>query len=197
MKKCVLLCFLLALLLGSTGAGYALWSETLLIDGTVETGEVDWEWVTIIAEVGGDPDYNYTDWVATPGAWSCPPGYSFVGIHAEDKDVGHVTIAQVDTDVDGDIDQLDVTITDAYPYYLCNITTHVHNNGTVPIHIGTPIITQDSGILVQFMDSIGLQLHPCLSFEMSFYVGVEQSAVPGSTYQFSISLPAYQWNEYP
>jgi len=44
MKKIGLLCLALVLALGAVGVGHALWSETLYIEGTVETGELALEW---------------------------------------------------------------------------------------------------------------------------------------------------------
>jgi len=202
MKKFGLLCLAVVLALGALGIGYALWYEILYIQGTVDTGEVDWEFVPTIGEVGGDPDFNYTSWgLPAKGVitWSCPPGYEFKGIHteAEDKDVGYPTIDPVDTDQDGDWDALIITIHDAYPYYLCDISFHIHNNGTVPIHIGTPRITQDPELLVQFLDNVGVQVHPCENLEMSFYVGVVQEAAQNGEYSFRIDLEAHQYNEPP
>ena len=41
MKKLGLICMSLVLALGALGVGYAMWSDTLTIDGTVTTGDVD------------------------------------------------------------------------------------------------------------------------------------------------------------
>lgn len=43
MKKIGLICLALVLALGALGIGYAQWTETLLIDGTVNTGSVSAE----------------------------------------------------------------------------------------------------------------------------------------------------------
>ena len=44
MKKIGILALALVLALGSLGVGYALWFETLFIEGTVNTGSLDAEW---------------------------------------------------------------------------------------------------------------------------------------------------------
>lgn len=49
MKKIGLICLALVLALGTMGVGFALWSETLYIDGTVNTGELSVYWTQ------GDP----------------------------------------------------------------------------------------------------------------------------------------------
>ena len=41
MRKIAILCLALILALGAVGVGFAKWSETLKIEGVVETGEVD------------------------------------------------------------------------------------------------------------------------------------------------------------
>lgn len=44
MKKIVMLCLALVLAIGAMGAGYALWSDSLYLDGTVTTGDIGLEW---------------------------------------------------------------------------------------------------------------------------------------------------------
>lgn len=44
MKKIGLLVMALVVAMGLLGVGYAMWSEDLTIDGTVNTGDVDVEW---------------------------------------------------------------------------------------------------------------------------------------------------------
>jgi len=41
MKRIGLLCLALVLALGALGVGYAMWSDTVTIEGTVDTGDVD------------------------------------------------------------------------------------------------------------------------------------------------------------
>ena len=78
MKKIGLLCLALVLALGTLGVGYAMWSDTITITGTVNTGSVDldimkcsntWVWKLIPVEPG-DPDIAIVhDWDSTyPGA---------------------------------------------------------------------------------------------------------------------------------
>ena len=44
MKKIGLICLALVLALGTIGVGYALWSDTLFLEGTVGTGNIGLEW---------------------------------------------------------------------------------------------------------------------------------------------------------
>jgi hypothetical protein len=62
MKKLGLLALALVLALGSLGVGFALWSETLYIEGTVATGELDADWiVTGYWEEGDDKDVTWQE----------------------------------------------------------------------------------------------------------------------------------------
>jgi predicted ribosomally synthesized peptide with SipW-like signal peptide len=44
MKKIVLICMALVMALGAVGVGYALWSDSLVISGTVNTGDIGLVW---------------------------------------------------------------------------------------------------------------------------------------------------------
>ena len=195
MKKCLLLCFLVVLLLGGTGAGYALWSETLYIDGTVNTGEVDWEWWNDIFP--GEEPYATSQDTGTDPSW--------------DKDVASTETDFEDTDGDGDYDLFLVTVDNAYPGYWNHLSTWVHCNGTVPIIIegatltyngddyllpdGVWVITDDGVMRFKWGNNTGDQLHFCDERNMSFTFQVLQPAPQDSTLLFTISLVAVQWNE--
>jgi len=213
MKKFGILCLALVIALGALGVGYAAWTDTIFISGTVNTGSLcfsvsDGSW----GEVGGCPDKLWGTWVENdyPGGVSCPPGYHFEGIHVlpppEDKCVADVSFLPHDTDGDGNWDTLDVIIDNAYPYFLADISFYVCNCGTIPLKIQTPIISQDPSLLIQYGNHIGYQLHPgqC-DAEISFMVGVtqhlnndpQQALTPqGVPLTFTIDLTAIQWNEY-
>lgn len=52
MKKIGLICLALVVALGTLGAAFALWSDTLFLEGTVNTGDIGLEWTQ------GDPYDN-------------------------------------------------------------------------------------------------------------------------------------------
>lgn len=196
----------------------AMWSETLRINSRIDTGELDWRIVpgTVIYldACGLPPGYGYyrgNDWNATylpiPGAIQL------------DKDVGCTDVTLIDSDSDGDMDTMNATLRNTYPWYYTHIAFKVHNDGTIPLRIWRIIIdgqvfhelneqelqqgveldlTGDGkpDVLIWWGDNFGVQLHPCQSADISFDVTVLQDAPELSTLSFTITFQAVQWNEY-
>ncbi|MEM1628456.1 MAG: hypothetical protein QXP02_03440 [Desulfurococcaceae archaeon] len=196
----------------------AMWSETLRVNSSISTGEVDWEIVSgtviYLDACGLQPGYGVfrgNDWNATylplPGAVQL------------DKDVGCADVTLIDSDGDGDYDTMNVTLHNVYPWYYTHIAFKVHNDGTIPIKIWRIIIdgqefyelneqelqqgvelelTGDDkpDLLIWWGNNFGVQLHPCQSADISFDVTVLQDAPQSSTLTFTVQLEAIQWNEY-
>ncbi|MBA7566769.1 hypothetical protein ES708_08465 [subsurface metagenome] len=219
MKKFGILCLALVIALGTLGVGYAAWTDTIYIDGTVNTGEVC---LSIqpgtFEEVGGCPDKEWSGWVYDGFSDSCPDGYHFgsISVVPEGKCVASVTFNPI-LDADDNITTLEVTIHDAYPHFVADISFYVCNCGTIPIKIKAPVITQSPYLLIEYGNNIGVQLHPDVCKEISFKVGVVQHegyfgyATPDSwivddpaapltpmddTLTFTIEIEGIQWNEY-
>lgn len=200
MKKIGLICLAFILAMGGLGVSYALWSETLVIDGTVNTGEVDWEFYNIYYPEDL-PEFDGADQGIDPG-WT--------------KDVGSTDAVFVDSDGDGDYDTLVLTVLNAYPFYRNHGSTWVHCNGSVPIIIVGAWISFDGGpeiwlpwgqwatnsggtLRVNFGDNYGQQLHFCDSLDVSLAFEVlqpaQQNMTGGNAYTFSIRYEAVQYNE--
>ncbi len=213
MKKIGAICLALVLALGGLGAVYAMWSEELVIDTTVQTGEVCLEMYGLgEVKAARDSDWNWDTWEASGTAHSCPSGYTFGEPVNAGKDVAWI---DWEPDEDGDteythlyssdenvrFDSLYVVIRDAYPYYLGEISVQVHNCGTIPVILAEPVMTQDyPGLLVELRDSIGEQYDPSEAHEVSFYIGVMQEALQSDDESyvpltFSITITGNQWNE--
>lgn len=114
MKKTVVVCLIAILALAMIGFGFAKWSDSIAVNATVNTGNVD----TSIApgsppvnDTGPDPQYG--------------PGHN-----EEGKDVASITCEQ-----GSDAKHITVTIANAYPYYQPGFTFVVKSNGTVPVKI--------------------------------------------------------------
>lgn len=197
---------------------FAMWSETLRVNSSISTGEVDWRFVPgsviYLDACGLPPGYGFfkgNDWNASylplPGAMQL------------DKDVGCTDVILIDSDGDGDYDTMNVTLYNVYPWYYTHIAFKVHNDGTIPIKIWRVIIdsreyyelneqelqqgveldlTGDGkpDVLAWWGNNFGVQLHTCQSADLSFDITVLQDAPEGATLTFTISLEAIQWNEY-
>jgi len=216
MRKFGLLLLAVVLALGTMGVGYAMWSEDLYIDGTVMTGELDWEFESFKITDYFDPvDYpNVSDWNVAPG---------FVGPpYLSGKNVGWAEGVLVDgPDGDGDMSQLNLTFHNVYPCYYNSINVYPISTGTVPIIFSEAIIESDysgpytwtgypydqvqlditgdglNDIEFQWGNHIGTQIHtgddpP----EVSFNIHILQTAEQGATGTFSIRMVGIQYNEY-
>jgi hypothetical protein len=226
-KRIGLLVIALVLTLGAVGISYAAWTDTIVIDGTVDTGEVcvrfkanSWGEVVCSGVQGSYdpyPDKNWSGWVKNTDPLSttrsCPSGYIFDKVECTDKDVAYVTINTIKDGDNNDI-VLEVTIHNAYPHLLVDISFYIENCGNIPVRIKEPIITQSDFLLIVYGDNIGAQLHD--EAEISFLVGVVQHqgywdngnwvvddpAWPltpennTTDLTFTITIPVIQWNEY-
>lgn len=138
----------LVVMLGLIGIVAGLWSKNLVINGTVETGDLNADWdcgytnddgltgtgglvqgggcTTITEEPAGDTglDPNNFDW---PNFVDSSP---FVP-----KDVGEcgLTIGPETAEFGNQV--ADVTITNAYPSYECTITMYLSNTGSIPFNV--------------------------------------------------------------
>ena len=132
MKKIGTLCLALVLALGTLGVGYAMWSETLTIDGTVYTGTVDVEFSQYSNDegpdgyAGGDVYSGIFD-PKVPGTWD--PSDQTWGGDIELKNVG-----STDCDLET-ANTLTVTVNNGYPCYFGSVLFDIHNVGTVPVKV--------------------------------------------------------------
>lgn len=201
-KILAIFAILLAMLMGT---GYALWSGNLYINGTINTGELDWAFSTTVSTVDHGPDMNGDPNGACFNMYEAPEG----------KDVGSSSYQLLDTDNDGDYDTINVTLNNVYPLYLEDFTVHVYNDGTIPLKIWKVVLDSHeyyansdfpalvdldgdgyNDIRICWGDNFGLQMHPGDSAEISFEIIVLQPAPQDTTLSFTITLIAMQWNEY-
>lgn len=204
------------LALAGMGLTYTLWSETLEVDGTVNTGTLDVSisgdttekvgvggWVLGEDEIGDIPG-----WELKPAAANCDVQGSFVGTTGPGES--------------GADNTLTVTVTDAYPSFYCIVTVTVTNDGSVPVHVNEPALVAGStagisgvGSLDAYVGNVDtdgdgdlddtgcyaddVQLHngDTASCEIVIHFENADNLNEGSTgvYTFTYEILAHQWNE--
>jgi hypothetical protein len=153
--------FLIALIVGVASLGLAdrLWSQTLSVEGTVDTEELSVEFTDAYTndDIGGiDPDY--------------------------DKDVADCVAL-----VDDSGDTVSLTITNGYPGYTCQFWIEITNVGLGSLLFTTPEIVAPDVLTVTEPDpqSCGI-LNPSEAEVETFTVHVEQEADQWASYTFTI-----------
>jgi len=183
-RKYGFLCLALVLALGTMGIGYAAWTDTIFINGSVSTGTLclEIEDGTYGEHNECDPsinnfpeeaDLNWSGWIKQIGGISCPAGYKFEEKPCSDKDVAYVTMTPVLDDNDN-IVELVVTVYNAYPHYLSWLGFEVCNCGNIPVKIKAPTIEQSPFLLIEYRNGVGEQIEPGGCHEISLFVGVVQ-----------------------
>lgn len=153
----------LIVLLGVMGIVSGLWSKNLLIDGVVETGDVNADWdcgytnddgenflpptvgpcSTVAPETGDDG--------ADPhGSFDFPYASPFVP-----KDVADctVTIDPTTDDPDFGAQVAEVTINNAYPSYECTITLYLSNTGSIPFNIAGSVLELNADDPIEMLNN--------------------------------------------
>jgi len=175
----------MAILLATVGVGYGLWSERLVIDGTVHTGEVD---------VGFSGPYTY-DFVLVNGVAQYEP---------PEKDrftTCEAALYDFDPNSDG-LEGMTITVEGAYPGYYCVVYFDVSNIGSIPIKITRPIADENNApfLYIDGCYTNWAQLEPTESsgwcYMYSFFDN-EDGVAENATYHFHFDIEARQWNEAP
>jgi len=179
----VAIAMLLVIALATMGLAYGLWSETLTIDGTVYTGEVDVglslvqvdEWVTLL-----------------PGGQNIPEP-------DEKADAANCSAELKDTDPSDGYELLEITASGAYPSWHCSVKFDVHNLGNVPVLIHQP--KQESGPTWVGLDGCYANETQLEQGEQAFCTILihfdNDEADENTTYTFEYTILAHQWNEEP
>ena len=179
MKKIGILALALVLALGSLGIGYAMWSETLTIEGDVSTGEVS---VSIDSQY--DNDINPQLDPCEPGHWDVASDPVWVG-NRYNKNVAQTT--SVYDLVDGEWGK--IIIANGYPSYWGSVIWDIHNDGTIPVQLWSVTLTELSFGVV---DPIVWQGSFPLSIGTRYYVdtdvpNVDETLDAGDDFSFILS----------
>jgi len=169
----------LTLLVLVLGAALAMWSETLLVNVEVNTGEVKVKWSEwYCSDEGADPQAS--------------------GFHnREGKDVASCDISVEVRDDEGNPIKLLVTLDNAYPGYSVDIGLIVDNIGSIPVKLYDYKISDydTSALSVSLSTPYDTQIEPKGSSTYTLHITVLQSAAELSTYTFEVELTFAQWNE--
>lgn len=127
----------LVLALGASGAAFAKWCDSVVVQAVVESGDVDVrfsdqksnDWSDDAVDITiGDPAecglWTFGD-IHDPGTWD----WSGI-VHIENKEV-----ASTDCEILAGGDRMRVTVTNGYPCYWGDVAFSLDNIGTIPVHI--------------------------------------------------------------
>jgi hypothetical protein len=210
MKKIALLCLALVLALGALGVGYASWTDTIFVTGTVDTGTVLLGFSkTMCSE---QPEFEGKDWVASidcylTGDMLCQIDYAGVPRQA--------------------YREAEFVLTNAYPCWQTAVVVDVCSCGTIPVKITELTITMEqvdcqdpetvietltwvgttgqSGYFnnaagetvfsIDVVNLVGTQLHEGDKDAVEFDMHVKQPMEQNACYIITISITGEQWNE--
>lgn len=139
MKKFASIGIALIIALGSLGVGYAMWSDTVTIDGTASTGSLN-----LSLELEGSTPCEEFYWVDTNGDGEIQGSELIDGEYPDEfgvpKDVGSCSATLVDPETDCATgkeghETLNIVINNAYPGYIVYTTFLLHNIGSVPLDV--------------------------------------------------------------
>ena len=156
MKRIGLLCLALVLALGALGVGYAMWDDTLQIEGEVNTGELS---VIFESQYDNDPSDNDPK---EAGSWNLTT-LEWEGARW-DKNVASTTSTFDDKSAR-------IVVTLGYPCYWGSVLWDVHNVGTIPAKLHSVTLTNLSKQLVDY------PMNKALDIDTRYYVDVEQLRV--------------------
>ncbi len=144
----------LALLIAAAGVAYAHWTDTLQVNASVATGNINMMWQSFYTDddaASGDvqvPPGTYDRWGAASSddpsnEYRCTGGVcAYLGgsITRYDKDVAKCEVTR-----SVDLKSLTATITNAYPSYHCTVFSQLSNEGTVPVKMTAFRLTTPAG----------------------------------------------------
>lgn len=168
-QKIGLLLLALVLALGGLGIGYAHWTDSLDVTGTVHWGSTDPGFVPGSCEFSQDPSDNYTD----P---DCGCDCNFI-----------------DSDGDGDYEIMEATITHVDTFCGYKLYSTIRNDGTVPVRIDNIQITFSSPVMICEEETlVGAVLDPGDEATCKLLIGVGPAMA--DTYSFSVQITATLYN---
>jgi len=170
------LVFVATIMLGA----FAMWSETLKINTTVNTGSVAVE---------------FSKWACNDQGADPQLGEPFN--NSEHKDVAQCYVSAEKYDEQGNVIKLNVTIVNAYPGYHAVVAMAIDNIGTIPVKLYNSSINYNGTDLAVSLTHEGnsTQIHPGEHGTFYLTIDVLQSASENTQYTFEVTMTFAQWNE--
>jgi hypothetical protein len=152
MKKIGLLALALVFALGALGVGYAHWTETLNIKGSVSTGWID---VNFMSQYDNDRDTMIDP--TGPGEWDFSgPRPEWIGPrldppkHVASTTSTYSTWDQQDRPANTTGNFAEIIITNGYPSYWGSVAWDLKNHGSVPVELWTVTLVKVEGPSTSF-----------------------------------------------
>lgn len=164
-KRLLALCLIAAFAL--TGVAYAWWTDTLVINGAVATGDIDPIFTAAVAEDAGnavDPDTT--------------------------MNVGKTTAT-----IESGAKTLTITVENAYPGYNSDVDYTIKNQGTVPVKLRAITPTVDSDLTLANNAAVGVIIGAgdSKTFKLNHTVG--SNAAEKTSYTYKVQLDFGQFNQ--
>ena len=207
--------FIIAIMaLAATGAGYALWSETLTITGTINTGEFK---IGVRDDGTGDPGPSFAEggllYPPTTGLRpialgnadpNYPPGDNSEGKNiASTRSINPVAYEYFEKDGKQYYTQIEEHVYNAYPWYASWIQITFANGGTVPAKIDSGAWvgkTGDYALIMPFLvpDDVyiyvdGAEHGP---YDPELLEGFQYQLDPCHTISFKINFHFKEWHDF-
>ena len=216
MKKIGLLCLALVLALGALGVGYAMWQDTVTIEGTVNTGSVDLDIVelssTWVYKVPGEDPEIVVNHARIPGIHAtADPNAPANGILVASATADIVSLTDyADNIVTMTFDNIFPTnepiMADVMLHYTGSIPAHVNVSETFggddlsPYLVQYWLLSTDDGANWVPLETEMLQLHQCNLLWLTVYLDPALLQAAGKDAQglsgtFTKTITVYQWNE--
>ena len=188
MKKIGLLSLALVLALGALGVGYAMWSDTLVMKGTISTGEVI---VIFASQYDNDAAVGSND-PSEAGSWDVSgPIPEWIGARYE-KDYASTGSTFDDYDPLRELygDSATLTVNNGYPCYWGSVIWDVKNVGKIPVKLWSINLTELSKGLVEWPVNMELVIGTRYYVDVDTLpavVTVDTTLDPGDDFSFILS----------
>lgn len=216
MRKIGLLCLALVLALGTLGVGYAAWSDTIYIEGTVNTGSVDIN----VEYYSGTDIYKDLDTDAVVTVYWLKDATGSVVWSSGTPPTNGLLVAWAAAKPGQADDTVVVSFNNTFPCQTLVADFIVHYEGTIPAMVTADINTNDQWLedlwndgdagvcgarvdinggfeFIEPIEELPIQMHYCDYAKVWLWVKLPQdNALMNQTGSFNATITAIQWNKY-